>query len=293
MIAETIVLPGVRERAVRFGPADAPLAGVLSLPEGVPARERGLVALHGWGTYRDGPHEMLCKLARDLAARGTPVLRFDFRGRGESPGAYGETDLDAMIDDAILAASFLKQATGVRDAAAVGLCSGANVALAAAAWGGAFDRVASLSVLPFQSHKSAMQSLRRTRGMLRGLAAKAFRLSTWRRLFTGEVRILRVLRGLVGGEGGKARTPAGQTRNLKDSSRDLMGALARFRGKVLFVWGGADAEGAGARAHFEEFARASGLEAEFRTVEGSNHNFYSLEWERQVFDLVRGFVERA
>jgi pimeloyl-ACP methyl ester carboxylesterase len=286
--SEATVVPGVRERAVRFASGGGTLAGVLSLP-GSP-RERGVVILHGWGTYRSGPHDMLVKLARELASHGTPVLRFDFRGRGESTGRVLDTDLDMMIDDAARAAELLREETGAREVDGVGLCSGANVALGAAAHTGAFGKVAALSVMPFQSHTTGAQRLRRTRGKLGELVAKALRPSTWWRLVTGRVRVFRVLGGLFGGGGGKTKTASGETRNLKDSSHDLMGELAQFEGGLLFVWGGADAEGMGAKSHFEDFAREHALDAEFKVVEGSNHNFYSLEWEREVFDLVTGYL---
>lgn len=290
MRQEAIVVPGVRERAVRFASGGETLAGILSLPETGCVSARGAVALHGWGTYRAGPHDILVKLSRELARRGVPVLRFDFRGRGESSGAFFETDLDAMLDDASRASEVLRELVRVEAVGAAGLCSGANVALGAAAHFGSFDRVAALSALPFQSHKSAMQEFRRTGGMLARTFRKALRPATWAKLLMGRVRVLRVLRTLFGGEGGRVRTPGGATRNLKDSSRDLMGELARYRGRVLFVWGGSDPEGMGAKAHFEDFARASSLDAEFRVIEGSGHNFHSLRWEAEAVSLVADFL---
>jgi pimeloyl-ACP methyl ester carboxylesterase len=285
--------PGVRERAVRFASGGETLVGVLAVPEADTRPSRAVVIVHGWGSSRAGPHDMLVKLARALASRGVSVLRFDMRGRGESTGAVMETDLDAMIDDTVVAAAFLKAEAGVDTVDAVGLCSGANVALGAAAHEGAFDRVAALSILPFQSHKSAMQELRRTGGMFRKVFAKALNPVTWWRLVTGRVRVFRVLKTLFGGEGGKVKTASGVTRNLKDSPRDLMGALAKYKGKLLFVWGGADPEGMGAKAHFEEFAQANDLDARFEVVEGANHNYYSLEWEREAIELAAAFVAGA
>jgi len=290
VLQEVAAAPGVRERAVSFESTGKMLRGVLALPEGERPPERGAVLLHGWGTYRIGPHAMLVKLARELASRGAAALRFDLRGRGESGGRYAQTGLDEMINDAVRAAAFLRKECGASRIVAAGLCSGANVALGAAAAAGAFERVAALSALPFQSHRSAEQSLRRTGGKLGDLAARALRPSTWLRFVTGRVRVLRVLKNLFGGEGGTTRTATGEVRNLKDSSRDLMGALAGYRGRVLFVWGGADAEGAGARRHFEGFAGEAGLDARFHVVEGSNHNFYSLAWEREAVDTVAGFL---
>jgi pimeloyl-ACP methyl ester carboxylesterase len=250
----------------------------------------GVVIVHGWGSSRAGPHDMLVKIARALASRGVPALRFDMRGRGESTGAVMETDLDAMIDDTVAAAAFLKAETGAQKVDAVGLCSGANIALGAAAHEGAFGNVAALSILPFQSHKSAMQELRRTGGMFRKVFAKALNPLTWWRLVTGRVRVFKVLKSLFGGEGGKVKTASGVTRNLKDSPRDLMGALGKFKGKLLFVWGGADPEGMGAKAHFEEFISAHSLDAQVKIIEGANHNYYSLEWEREAIELATVFV---
>ena len=69
-----------------------------------------------------------------------------------------------------------------------------------------------------------------------------------------------------------------------------MGELGRYRGEVLFIYGGADREGAIAGRHFEGFAARSGLKARFHVVEGSNHNFYSLPWENELMDAACGFV---
>jgi hypothetical protein len=293
VLTEIEAAPGVRERAVRFESGGETLVGVLALPADDARPPRGVVVVHGWGSSRAGPHDMLVKLARALASRGLPAFRFDIRGRGESTGAVMAADLDAMIDDTVAAAAFLKAEAGARAVDAVGLCSGANVALAAAAHEGAFDRVAALSILPFQSHKSAMQELRRTGGMFRKVFAKALNPVTWWRLVTGRVRVFRVLKTLFGGEGGKVKTASGETRNLKDSPRDLMGALGRFRGKLLFVWGGADPEGMGAKGHFEEFVRAHSLDARVEVIDGANHNYYSLEWERAAMDLAVGFATES
>ncbi len=350
MTNETTVLPDVRagtfrpnvtapaeirERAVSFPSGEETLRGVLTLPRSPGLR--GVVILHGWGTCRSGPHDMLVKLARELATLGLPALRFDFRGRGESSGNVQDTDLDMMIDAAARAAEFLREETGVCDVAAVGLCSGGNVALAAAALKQkhdadtakesraslqgcpkarpdssaapqgpsglcfeaaverAFDRVAALSVLPFQSHAQRGGGLRRRWMMLVALVAKALHPASWWRLVTGRVRVGRVAGNLFGG-GGKAKAAAngsGKTRNLKDSRRDVMGALARFEGDVLFVWGGADAEGMGAKRHFEESARGWPGGAAFKVVEGASHNFHSLAWEREVIDAAAAVLRDA
>jgi uncharacterized protein len=39
------------------------------------------------GAYRVGPHRQFLLLARDWAADGIPVMRFDYQGQGDSEGA--------------------------------------------------------------------------------------------------------------------------------------------------------------------------------------------------------------
>ena len=96
MRQDATVTDGVVERTVRISSDGASLAGVVSRPDGVAPGSRAAVLLHGWGTYRCGPHDILVKLARALARAGVATLRFDLRGRGESGGAYEEADLDGV-----------------------------------------------------------------------------------------------------------------------------------------------------------------------------------------------------
>ena len=71
-----------------------------------------------------------------------------------------------------------------------------------------------------------------------------------------------------------------------------MGAFRSYTGRALFIYGGADAEARDARIHYETFTREMGIPAEFVTIEGSNHDFYSLEWERRIIELTTGWVDR-
>ena len=76
------------------------LLGIIHLPEAV--SRRGVVILVGGPQYRVGSHRQFLLLARALAQHGVPVLRFDFRGMGDSDGEFhGFEKLDKDIAAAI------------------------------------------------------------------------------------------------------------------------------------------------------------------------------------------------
>ena len=87
----------------------------------------GVVVIVGGPQYRVGSHRQFVLLARALATAGTPVLRFDYRGLGDSPGAACDfTAIDADIRAAI---DSLVAHTGVRRVVLWGLCDAASAAL--------------------------------------------------------------------------------------------------------------------------------------------------------------------
>jgi exosortase A-associated hydrolase 1 len=114
------------ERALVFSCADSWLYGILTLP--VQSGSRGVLILVGGPQYRAGSHRQFTLLARLLAARGVPVLRFDYRGMGDSGGDartfenIGD-DLRCAIDE------FLSQVPFLKDLVILGLCDAASAAL--------------------------------------------------------------------------------------------------------------------------------------------------------------------
>ena len=56
-----------------------------------------VVICHGFVGSRIGVDRLFVKTARELAAAGHAVLRFDYAGCGESEGDYGAGGLDAMV----------------------------------------------------------------------------------------------------------------------------------------------------------------------------------------------------
>lgn len=254
------------------------LYGVLEGPEEATG---GVVLVHGWGGCRVGPHRILVEAARHLNALGLATLRFDLSGRGESEGDPLGADLDMMIADATAALDELKGRLGRPvPLGMLGMCSGGNVALAAAAFRGDVEAVAAWSTYPFQAQRSGGQDVTRTGHFAKVYLGKAFRRETWEKLLRGGVNFGMVRKVLFG----HYRKGEGTERDLQRSGRDVLGALGRFRGEVLFLFGGADPEAPGAERTFRAFCSEHGLRAEFDSIEGANHNFYSLSWKRQAIE---------
>jgi len=241
---------------------------------------------------------MLVELCRELAARaGLPCLRFDLAGRGDSGGNFWEIDLDAMIADVRAAGDLLLSSCGERPLAVAGICSGANAALGAAAADPRFSAVAALSALPFQKQRRVGQAAARGRSTLRELLAKSFRPETWRRWARGEIAVGRIFRRLVLGEGGvSARTqnnsgPDRRARNLKDSRRDIQAELAGYRGRLLFVYGGADAEGlSGWRDVLGPALAAGNVRHHQMAIIGADHDYHGREAKRRAIDETITFL---
>jgi exosortase A-associated hydrolase 1 len=114
------------ERALAFRCDGDWLYGILGLPEH-PA-SRGVLIVVGGPQYRVGSHRQFTLLARHLAAHGAPVLRFDFRGMGDSEGNTRtfenvEDDLRCAID------RFFSEVPFIDELVIWGLCDAASASI--------------------------------------------------------------------------------------------------------------------------------------------------------------------
>jgi hypothetical protein len=131
------------QQRVTFRSGGLELAGILDLPDDLRPGERraAVIALHGFGGNMRGPGgqnpaQVFCDL-------GYAVLRFDFRGCGESPGERGRLICLEEVEDARNAVSYLATRAEVDPAriALMGESFGAAVAVYA---GGVDPRVATV-----------------------------------------------------------------------------------------------------------------------------------------------------
>lgn len=107
------------------------LAVVLDLPDGPPAAL--VVCAHGLTGDKSGPADLLARWAADLAAAGIAVVRFDFRGSGDSSGRFAATTFTGMVEDFASVWDWARARMRGVPAIAAGISTGGVVATAASA----------------------------------------------------------------------------------------------------------------------------------------------------------------
>lgn len=81
--------------------------GILHLPAGV-ANPPCVLICHGLGGHKTGRYRVYVDLAEALVRENIAVFRFDFRGSGDSEGAFSEMTLTGEIEDALAALKYLQ-----------------------------------------------------------------------------------------------------------------------------------------------------------------------------------------
>ena len=114
------------DEALTFACEHDTLFGILSRPE-YPTR-LGVIVIVGGPQYRAGSHRQFVLLSRFLAVAGFPVLRFDYRGMGDSSGSQRNfCTVSADVNAAIGAMQI--RLPSVSRFVLWGLCDGASAAL--------------------------------------------------------------------------------------------------------------------------------------------------------------------
>lgn len=274
------------ERALSFGCAGEALVGILSLPARSHPGARGVVIVVGGPQVRTGSHRQFTLLARALAAGGTPVLRFDYRGMGDSGGAVRgfedvEADLRAAID------CLQREVPAVREVALWGLCDGASAAALYAAGDARVRGLALLNPWVRTEEGAARATLKHY------YRQRLFDPALWKKIARGQFRPGAALASMLGlARSALRRRPAPAPSAAPAPAacgaalpQRLHDALARFDGRVLVLLSGADLTA-------QEFDVAAGAEhwrrllaaPRFtrRTLEGANHTCSKREWQDQM-----------
>jgi len=220
------------ETPLVFDCAGQSLLGVLH-PAKDPAIRRGVLLVVGGPQYRVGSHRQFLLLARDLAVTGVPVLRFDYRGMGDSSGEL--QDFSDVGEDIGAAIDAFQQALPVVDEIVIwGLCDAAS---AAAFHGWRDPRIKGLVLVnPWIRTQAGEARTVLRHYYLRRVMSRDF----WRKLLGGGVKLgksmgeMRALRRRARG-GDSAQTPDGL-----DLPGRMLHGLGRFHGSVLLILSGQD-----------------------------------------------------
>lgn len=135
-----------------------PLFTVLHTPAAAAAH--GVVCCHPLGEEKLWSHRVFVSFARELADRGYAVMRFDFRGEGDSGRDFAQSDLETRVADVHAAIGALREAVpGLASVSLVGLRFGGSIAALAA---GQRDDIARVIVWdPVPDGAAYMQSVLR------------------------------------------------------------------------------------------------------------------------------------
>lgn len=101
------------EKPVVFYNQDQQLNGILHSPPPTEGVAPAVTFFHGFTGTKVEPHRIFVKTARHLAASGFYVLRFDFRGSGDSSGDFSEMTITGEVSDAIKSIDVLTAMPGV------------------------------------------------------------------------------------------------------------------------------------------------------------------------------------
>ena len=114
-----------------FGDSASPLYGVYHPPTASPKKDEGILLCAPFGQEYMRSHRAFRQLALLLNKRGYPVLRFDYKGTGDSSGEPDDASIKRWIDDILLATEELKHSAQVEKVSLVGLRLGGLLATSA------------------------------------------------------------------------------------------------------------------------------------------------------------------
>lgn len=111
-----------------FG-AGAEIFGILDRPEPEKKKNCGIVICGSVGQEYIRSHRALRELAKRLSRAGYPVLRFDYRGCGDSLGECDEARLDEWREDIVVAVQRMQSRYRPRSVCVIGFRIGGSLAI--------------------------------------------------------------------------------------------------------------------------------------------------------------------
>ncbi len=243
----------------------------------------GVLIIVGGPQYRVGSHRQFLLLARALARKGIPVMRFDYRGMGDSAGDLRcfeniAEDIRAAID------VFFQEMPCLHGVTLWGLCDAAS---AAAFYAHRDPRVRGLILLNPWVRTTEGEA----KAMLRYYYIKRlFDREFWAKILAGKFSIKASLCSLLSLIR-RADVASSVSQNETDETRlpeRMLNSLKMFNGRTGIILSGDDltaAEFKDAMAELPEWNKLllqKNMQCKF--VDGANHTFSTMSWRDQVAD---------
>ncbi|MET0116125.1 MAG: hydrolase 1, exosortase A system-associated [Sedimenticola sp.] len=243
--------------------------------------KKGVLLVVGGPQYRVGSHRQFVQLSRVLAASGIPVLRFDYRGMGDSTGSHiGFEDIAEDIKCAV--DSFQNVSPSVSEVIIWGLC---DAATAASFYAHTDRRVTGLILLnPWIRNEQT-----EAKAYIKHYYVKRiFNVNFWRKLFSGKFKALSSLKSLLSMLSKSRENKSDESSQFDQMSleKKMETGLSLFKGKVLLFLSGSDLTAAEFDDAVSETKSFSELLRDERftidRVTGADHTFSRKEWKRIV-----------
>lgn len=248
------------ERQISFENEGQTLYGFLHVPEGA-GPHPAVALLHGFGGNHMEPRAIFTRTARRLASSGITALRFDFRGSGDSEGAFRDASIESEVSDARTGLRFLGEQPEV-DAERLGLVGLSLGGMIAARTAGEGRHVRALVLWSPVAHLGELFATEATEERARELLSEGY-------VDFGGLEV-------------------GMDLVRQATETDPVAALDGYADPVLVIHGTADelvpAE------HGQRYKAALGDRADLELVEGADHVYSAVPWERQVMERTTAWL---
>lgn len=279
------------ERALIFDCAGEQLVAILSEP--AVNRNLGVLVVVGGPQYRVGSHRQFLLLARKLAEEGFPVMRFDYRGMGDSGGAMRSFE-DIVPDIAAAIEAFKSVCPSLKKVVLWGLCDAASAALLY--WRATRDRRVGGMVL-LNPWTRSEESLARTH-IKHYYGKRLLERDFWAKLAAGGVDITGALRSFAGTVVTATIGRDSIENDTEAGFQDRMAlAMGSFAGPIMLVLSGRDLTAKEFIEYADSNPRWRGLigraNVERRDLPAADHTFSTESWRRDVEALTLDWMKRS
>ncbi|MCP5150474.1 MAG: alpha/beta hydrolase [Ectothiorhodospiraceae bacterium] len=291
-------MTGFTERVAAMGD-DSGLVGVLALPEARPGAEGGTcVIILGAGlVHHVGPNRLMVRLARRLAERGYPAIRFDHRGIGDSGPRRDDTSFEVgAIAECREVMDHMAANENCDQFVLLGLCSGADTALRVAA---VDTRVVGAVMIngvgQGQGVDQAWDTYEYVRGQTRHYVRRSlFNLDSWWRALTGRIQYRRLFGILFRAVRDRLVPPKTVVSAAQQVAADIAGVMERGT-RLLWV----QSEGDASQTYLETMLGKSSQRllasgrAELVVIPHNDHLLTARHGQQRLIELTEQWIASA